>query len=89
MVDIAHRFKEYTTPNGAQVTEVLVNGAACHWEKAADGTWACVPNKGGDCDQGWTDDGCREKVYIFGTRKKFTIVFKCICQNSVEDALNE
>ncbi len=89
MNKVKHKYPPYTTPTGAEVTEMLVDGAGCGWTKDKAGEWHCRPKKGGDCDRReWKDDGCRVELKIFGKRKKFTIVYKCMCQNSIEDALD-
>jgi hypothetical protein len=63
MDKVKHTFPPYTTPQGAVVTEVLVDGAACEWTKNKAGEWHCTPKRGGDCDRPeWTDDGCRVKL---------------------------
>jgi hypothetical protein len=88
MPHIAHEYPPYKLPSGAEAIEVLVDGAGCHWQKNAHGAWECVPRKGGDCDRKeWTDTGCRVELSIYGTATRFYIVKKCMCQNSIEDAL--
>jgi hypothetical protein len=88
MAKVKHTFPPYKSPFGAEITEVLVDGAGCEWTQSKGGKWQCTPKKGGPCDRKeWTDDGCRVELSIMGVRKRFTIIYKCMCQNSIEDAL--
>jgi hypothetical protein len=87
MNEVAHTFPEFKSVFGVTLREVLVDGHACHWRQGADGKWECVPRKGGDCDNGFLDDGCRSEARIFGGPLKFTIIYRCMCQNSAKDLL--
>jgi hypothetical protein len=90
MANVKHTFPPFTTPFGLTVTEVLVDGAGCEWTKPAKGDWHCTPVKGGDCDRPeWTDDGCRSTASIHISGKRATIIYKCVCQNSIADLLAE
>ena len=90
MPHIAHTYPPEKLKSGATVTVVLADGVGCHWvNKGHEGheDRQCVPVKGGACDRKeWTDDGCRVELSIFGKRHDFTVVYKCMCQNSIEDA---